>query len=91
MSKYKTYPEYKDSGVEWLGEIPEEWDVKKIKYTAVCAPSNIDKKSKNGEETVILCNYTDVYYNEEIDSNLDFMWATATDEQIKKFALKKMM
>ena len=22
----------KDSGVEWIGEIPEEWDVKKIKY-----------------------------------------------------------
>jgi type I restriction enzyme S subunit len=23
--KYKRYPKYKDSGVEWLGEIPEEW------------------------------------------------------------------
>ena len=22
----KTYPKYKDSGVEWLGEIPEHWD-----------------------------------------------------------------
>ncbi len=26
-----TYPAYKDSGVEWLGEIPEHWEVKKIK------------------------------------------------------------
>ncbi|EOL9008614.1 restriction endonuclease subunit S [Cronobacter sakazakii] len=32
MAKYKAYPEYKDSGVEWLGEIPEEWDVINIKY-----------------------------------------------------------
>lgn len=25
MAKYKAYPEYKDSGVAWLGEIPSHW------------------------------------------------------------------
>ncbi|HHL3258045.1 restriction endonuclease subunit S [Citrobacter braakii] len=25
MAKYKAYPQYKDSGVEWLGEIPNDW------------------------------------------------------------------
>jgi len=25
MAKYKAYPEYKDSGVEWLGEVPGHW------------------------------------------------------------------
>ena len=30
--KYKKYPSYKDSGVEWLGEIPSEWGIKKLKY-----------------------------------------------------------
>jgi len=28
----KPYPKYKDSGIEWLGEVPEDWKVKKIKY-----------------------------------------------------------
>jgi len=28
----KRYPVYKDSGVEWLGEIPEQWEVIKIKW-----------------------------------------------------------
>jgi len=28
------YEKYKDSGVEWIGEIPEGWEVKKIKYLA---------------------------------------------------------
>lgn len=28
--KYATYPKYKDSGVEWLGEIPESWNAKKL-------------------------------------------------------------
>ncbi|MBY3788202.1 hypothetical protein HPQ32_07085 [Photobacterium carnosum] len=30
--KYAAYPEYKDSGVEWLDEIPNHWDLKPIKY-----------------------------------------------------------
>jgi restriction endonuclease S subunit len=30
-NKYETYPEYKDSGVEWLGKIPKGWDKRKIK------------------------------------------------------------
>ena len=25
--RWKHYPEYKDSGVEWLGEIPAGWGV----------------------------------------------------------------
>ncbi|MGN0723865.1 MAG: restriction endonuclease subunit S [Treponema sp.] len=28
------YESYKDSGVEWIGKIPSEWEVKKLKYIA---------------------------------------------------------
>lgn len=28
----ENYPVYKDSGVEWLGEIPASWDFKKMKF-----------------------------------------------------------
>lgn len=31
MAKYKAYPEYKDSGVEFLGLVPNEWSVKSLK------------------------------------------------------------
>ena len=27
--KYQAYPEYKNSGVEWLGEIPNTWQIVK--------------------------------------------------------------
>ncbi len=27
MSRYKPYPKYKKSGVEWLGEVPEHWNI----------------------------------------------------------------
>jgi len=32
MHKLEKYSSYKDSGVEWLGEIPSEWEVKSLKY-----------------------------------------------------------
>ena len=32
MSRYKPYPAYKDSGTEWLGEVPEGWRACKLKH-----------------------------------------------------------
>lgn len=32
MAKYQKYAEYQDSGLEWLGGIPDHWEVKKLKY-----------------------------------------------------------
>lgn len=29
---YKPYSKYKDSGVEWIGRIPEHWEIKKFKH-----------------------------------------------------------
>jgi len=34
MERLKKYPKYKPSGIEWLGEIPEHWELKKLKYEA---------------------------------------------------------
>ncbi|TGM31417.1 restriction endonuclease subunit S [Leptospira levettii] len=40
----------KDSCVEWIGEIPEEWDVKRLKYVATInsrnLPENFDKDAE---------------------------------------------
>ncbi|MDN3380957.1 MULTISPECIES: restriction endonuclease subunit S [unclassified Pseudoalteromonas] len=37
-SKYQAYPEYKDSGVEWLGSIPSHWQVIPVKHLAALTP-----------------------------------------------------
>ncbi len=29
----KPYPKYKDSGVEWIGEVPEGWEFSKLKFS----------------------------------------------------------
>ena len=84
---YKTYEKYIDSNIEVVGEIPIHWKVNKLKNISQIKPSNIDKKSKEKEPPVLLCNYTDVYNNEFITNNLKFMKATASPDQIRKLSL----
>jgi type I restriction enzyme, S subunit len=88
LRRFKPYPTYKDSGVRWLGEIPTHWQVRRLKTIASIQLSNVDKKTLEGEESVRLCNYVDVYYNEHITADLDFMAATATKEQARRFSLR---
>ena len=83
------YPEYHDSGVEWLGKIPLHWEVKKLKECADVWLSNVDKKSVEGEPEVRLCNYVDVYYHDRIHGEMEFMTATATPAQVRKFSLRE--
>ncbi len=33
MENNNNYPKYKDSGIEWIGEIPEHWDLKPLKHS----------------------------------------------------------
>lgn len=49
--------------------------------------SPVDKKTVNGELPVKLCNYTDVYYNDAIGSEINFMDATAKPLEIEKFSI----
>ena len=34
--KYQTYPAYKDSGVEWLGDVPEHLEITRVKFITQC-------------------------------------------------------
>ena len=79
----------KDSGVGWLGEVPAHWEVKRLKSFATVQLSNVDKKSVKDQDAVRLCNYVDVYYNEHIGADIEFMSATASEEQICRFSLRE--
>ncbi len=64
------------------------WRSERLKNVAEVAFSSVDKKSVDGEMPVRLCNYTDVYYNDEITADLPFMEATASRDQVRMFGLK---
>ena len=68
-----------------------EFKTHKLGDIAEILTSNVDKKITPNQKTVKLCNFVDVYYNWAITkSNYDsFMTATASDEEISKFSLKK--
>lgn len=84
----RRHPLYRDSGIGWLGQVPAHWPLLRLKYLAVVRPSNVDKKTADGQTEVRLCNYVDVYNNDRIAEGLDFMRATATGEQIRAFELR---
>jgi len=85
--RFRPYPVYKESGVEWLGEIPSHWDVRRLKTVASVHLSNVDKHSRDDQIPVKLCNYVDVYYNDRITERIEFMESTASAEQIRRFEL----
>jgi type I restriction enzyme S subunit len=64
------------------------WKEVRLGDVASVIVSNVDKKIKDGERPVRLCNYTDVYKRDTINPRQPFMWATATPAQIRKFGLK---
>lgn len=42
----------KDSGVEWLGEIPAHWEVKRLKYLATLNPESLTEDTDPTREMV---------------------------------------
>jgi type I restriction enzyme, S subunit len=47
--KYSAYLNYKDSGVAWLGQIPDHWEVKRSKYIY----QEVNERSKTGDEDLL--------------------------------------
>ena len=71
-----------------LEPLPKRWRQDRLYNVAELKTSNVNKKSEDGEQVVQLCNYVDVYYNNKITSSIDFMLATASDNEINRFSLK---
>lgn len=78
----------KPSGIDWMGEVPQHWEVALLKHIADVRLSGVDKHSHDHEIPIRLCNYTDVYKNDRITDDMDLMRATATSAEIARLTLK---
>ena len=65
-----------------------QWPYRRLADVADIRVSNVDKKSYASENSVKLCNYMDVYTNEYVTSQLDFMQGSATRAEIERFGLE---
>lgn len=68
--------------------LPATWRWQPLDSLSRVKVSTVDKKSYPDEVPVRLCNYTDVYYQDVITSDLAFMEATASAEQISRFSVQ---
>lgn len=69
-------------------EYLNEWREIPLTSVADIRFSSVNKVSQPGEEPVRLCNYTDVYNNDYVTADMDFMRATATRSEIERFGLQ---
>lgn len=53
----------KDSGVPWIGRIPEHWETRRLGSLGHFSASGIDKNTVAGEPLVKMVNYVDIYKN----------------------------
>ena len=69
--RFPAYPEYKDSGVDWLGEIPAHWQVKKWRYCCHVTEGQIVPHDEQFRERVLIAPKLVAKENADILEALD--------------------
>ena len=61
MTALQSYPAYKDSGVDWLGDVPEHWEVRRLGAVGRFFKGNGGTKADETEHGVPCVRYGDLY------------------------------
>lgn len=81
--KFKSYPKYKDSGIKWIGKIPEGWEVKRVKD--ICSKSaeyGLNEPSDNYvADGVRFLRITDITENERLIENGVYLPENKTNKE----------
>jgi type I restriction enzyme S subunit len=78
----------RESSTHASESFPPDWREVPLGSVADVRFSSVDKLTYPSEEPVRLCNYIDVYKNDYITRDLDFMQASATQPEIDRFGLE---
>lgn len=91
ISGLRPYPAYKDSGVRWLGKVPEHWEVRRLGNLGLFSASGIDKNVVDGEPLVKMINYLDIYDNpaRELDSDRNYQIVSCPVWKISVHSVKQ--
>lgn len=82
--------EIKDSGIEWIGAIPANWEVRKMRTLGKFTSSGIDKKIDPSEPLVSIINYTDIYGNStHVLNKKEYMVVSAPQSKINENLVNK--
>lgn len=73
------YPTYKDSGVEWLGEVPEHWEIRRLK--TIVNHINNPTNTKDDEDLYIALENVESWTGRLLEQSIDMQF----DSQVKRF------
>lgn len=73
--------EMRDSGIEWVGDIPKEWRVEKLRYLGVCQ-NGISKSSDYFGEGFPFVSYGDVYRNYQLPEYVSGLIKSTDDDRV---------
>lgn len=81
----------KDSGIKWIGKIPEHWEVRKMGFFGQLNSSGVDKKIREGQKIVKSVHYMDVYKNSQrnIRNQDSYLKVSASNIQLLNNTLDK--
>lgn len=66
IDRLKPYPEYKETGLQWLGDIPSHWNVRRMKLLL----GEVDSRSSTGKEQLLrVSQYTGVTQRKAIEGS----------------------
>jgi type I restriction enzyme S subunit len=86
--KYERYPEYKDSGVEWLGEIPAGWETEKLKFfSEISLGKMLQNDDKNGDFFKSYLCAQNIQWEKIDTSTVKEMWFSRNE--LSKHRIKK--
>ena len=87
MSHYKPYPAYKDSGVEWIGEVPEHWGIAPVKtYYDIRLGKMLQPEQQANTDLLVPYHRAQTVQWECIDNlAMTTMWASPSD--VAKFSV----
>lgn len=85
----KQYEKYKESGLDWIAELPLSWELGKLKFNASLTISTVDRHELEDEISVSVCHYPQAYNNEKINKNTVLSSGTCNEKELENFILKK--
>jgi type I restriction enzyme S subunit len=84
MSHYKPYPAYRDSGVEWMGEVPEHWTVQPVKHLySARLGKMVQPQSKSDDDVLVPYHRAQTVQWERIEhEQVEHMWASPSEVEV---------
>ena len=84
---FRPYPEYRDSGADWLGKIPVGWQLTKLKHVAAVQASSVDKSRQENQVHVRFLGTDTVYNVTEIRNDLTLETASVNTKEMHDYSL----